>query len=101
MTKIIDGRKYSTSTATFIGEDGYSHPGDFSWWSEELYVKKTGEFFLYGEGGPMSGYCEYRGNNEYGGSAKIIPMSEDEAREWAEAHLSYETYVKFFGDVEE
>ena len=101
MTKIIDGRKYSTTTATFIGDSSYSHYGDLAWCTEELYIKKTGEFFLYGEGGPMSGYCEYRGNNEYGGSAKIIPMSEDEAREWAEAHLSYETYVEFFGDVEE
>lgn len=101
MTKIINGRKYSTETATFIGGSSYSHYGDLAWCNEELYIKGNGEFFLYGEGGPMSDYCKYNGNNEYSGSAKIIPMTEDEACEWAEAHLSYEAYVEIFGDVAE
>jgi hypothetical protein len=30
--------------------------GIFRWVCEELYRKRTGEYFLYGEGGPMSKY---------------------------------------------
>ena len=100
MTKIIEGKKYSTETAIFVGSDSYSHYGDFRWWYEALYVKKNGEFFLRGEGGPMSRYCEMIGSNEWSGSEAIIPLDYDEAREWAEEHLDYETYVEYFGDIE-
>lgn len=101
MTKIINGKKYCTGTATFIGNASYSHHGDFRWWSESLYVKKTGEFFLRGEGGPMSHYCEQIGQNEWSGSSQIIPLSKEEAREWAEEYLDYNTYVEYFGEVDE
>ncbi len=48
MKKIINGKRYDTETAKLIGSDGYSNPSDFNYWSEDLYQKKTGEFFLYG-----------------------------------------------------
>lgn len=101
MTKIINNKKYSTQTATFIGEVGYGYYGDLAWWNEALYIKRTGEFFIHGEGGPMSSYCKKVGPNEWGGSEKIIPLDKDDAREWAEKHLDYETFVEYFGDVEE
>ena len=34
-------------------------------------------------------------------SQAIIPLSEDEAREWAEEHLSGDEYEEIFGVVEE
>ena len=101
MTKVVNGKKYSTETATLIGETGYSYPGDLQWWSEALYVKQNGEFFVCGEGGAMSLYCQQVSANEWTGSSVITPISEDEARVWAEENIDYETYVKFFGDVEE
>jgi len=54
MKKIINGKRYDTETAQLIGSASYSNRTDFRFWSEELYRKKTGEFFLYGEGGPAS-----------------------------------------------
>lgn len=102
IVEIIRGKKYDTDTARCLGSTSYGNPGDFHYTSEELYVKKTGEFFLYGEGGPLSPYVHQKGTNDYttGGSA-IIPLSLDRAKDWAKKNLSAETYIEIFGDVEE
>lgn len=102
MVKIIKGRKYDTNTAREVGS--YSNAGgwrDFSHFEETLYCKRTGEYFLFGEGGPMTKYRETVGQNEWSGGSKIIPMDYDEAREWAEKNLSAEEYEAEFGEVEE
>ena len=101
MKKIINGRRYDTETAHLCGSDGYSHEGDFSYWYEELYRKNNGEFFLYGEGGPMSKYVVSVGQNEWSGGAKIIPLSVKSAQEWAEEHLDGDEYEAIFGEVTE
>ncbi len=41
MKKIINGKRYDTDTAKILGSVGYSHPGDFNFWVERLYSKKT------------------------------------------------------------
>ena len=62
MKKIINGKKYDTATAHECGT--WSNAGswrDFSHIEETLYRKRTGEFFLFGEGGPMTRFekeCE-------------------------------------------
>lgn len=96
MKKIIRGRLYDTDTAKMIGYDSYSNSRDFAHWSETLYRKKTGEFFLDGEGGPNSKYAVCTGQNEWSGGEKIIPLTYDEAREWAEEHLDADTYMQYF-----
>ena len=96
MTKIIGGKKYSTDTATVVGADGFGNKRNFKWWREKLYLKITGEFFLYGEGGPLSKYRHYYSANEWSGSEEIIPLSLEEAREWAKEHLKRDTYTKVF-----
>ena len=95
MKKIINSKVYDTEKATFLGSDG---SGDgFSRWHEELYQKRTGEFFLYGSGGPMTRYAVSCGQNQWSGGEKIIPMSMESARKWAEEHLSADAYEKIFG----
>ena len=51
MKKIINGRLYNTESAKKVG---YYNNGriynDFSFFEETLYRKRTGEFFLHGEG---------------------------------------------------
>lgn len=79
--------------------NGYGY-GDFQYAEERMYRKRTREFFLYGEGGAMSKYVESYGNETYG-SEKIIPLSEGEAREWAENHLDGDDYEDIFGAVSE
>ncbi len=101
MKKVINGKRYDTDTAKLMGEDSYSNRRDFSYWHEALYRKNTGEYFLYGEGGPMSRYAVTVGQNEWSGGEKIIPLSEQKAQKWAEDHLTAEDYEKIFGAVGE
>ena len=101
MRKIIKGILYNTSTATLIGGNGYGYPGDFSYFYEKLYKKRNGEYFLYGEGGPLSKYSESVGTNETSGSETIIPMTYAEARDWAEANLDADDYIAAFGTPSE
>lgn len=101
MKRIINGRKYDTDTAKCLGtwENGYGC-NDFKYVKEDLYRKKTGEFFLHGEGGAMTEYSEsYAGNTC--GSERIIPLTEDEAKEWVENQLDADDYESIFGPVEE
>lgn len=99
MKKIIKGKLYDTDTARRLGGDeggeGFSH------WSEELYQKRTGEFFLYGEGGAMTKYAVALGDNSWGGGEKIMPLTFETARQWAEEHLSADAYAREFGVPEE
>lgn len=101
MNKIINGKLYNTETAKLLGEDSYSHPGDLAHWSEELYKKRTGEYFLYGEGGPMSRYAQTAGQNEWSGGEQIQPLTVENARQWAEQHLSADEYEAIFGEIAE
>lgn len=101
MKQIIHGKKYDTATAKELGT--YSNDGnwrDFNHFEESLYLKRTGEFFLAGEGGPMTKYAYHSGNTSYG-SENIIPLTIDQAKAWAEKHLSVDEYEEIFGEVEE
>ncbi|MEG1758769.1 MAG: hypothetical protein RR235_10060, partial [Oscillospiraceae bacterium] len=101
MTKIINGSKYSTETARCVAEwDNGVYGGNFARCSESLYRTKSGKYFIHGDGGPMSRYAVHHGNDTSGGEA-IIPMSEAQARTWAEEHVDGETYELIFGTVAE
>lgn len=97
MKKIINGKVYDTDKARELGTDSYSSPRDFNYWHETLYQKRTGEFFLYGEGGPMSRYARSIDQNSWSGGEKIMPLSAANARKWAEDHLDTDDYEKIFG----
>lgn len=101
MKQIINGKKYDTDTAKHIGgwHNGLSLR-DFDHLSEDLYLKKTGEYFLHGEGGAMTTYSRSNGNTSWG-SSSIIPLSIEEAREWAEKRLEVDRYEEIFGECEE
>lgn len=100
MKKIIGGKRYDTETAEMVGEcnNGYGRT-DFNFFEEELYKKKTGEFFLYGSGGPLSKYARAVGNMRYG-DEKIVPLTLNEAKEWAERYLDADDYEALF-EIEE
>ena len=102
MKKIINGKKYDTNTAK---EVGYWNNGllltDINYIEEILYQKKTGEFFLYGEGGARTEYAEHIGENTSRSGSNIILLAEDEAKRWAEERLTVDEYEKIFGEVEE
>lgn len=101
MKKVINGKRYDTDTATLIDSAGYGYPGDFEYWKEKLFRKKTGEFFLYGEGGARSRYGRQTGQNQWSGGEEIRPLTLKEAQEWAEKYLDADEYERVFGKIEE
>lgn len=101
MKKIINGRKYNTETARCVAIYEVGTSDRLYGFSESLYRKRNGEYFLHGEGGPGSKYSKSIGCNEWSGMKEIIPMAYKEAREWAEKHLDPEEYEAEFGDVPE
>lgn len=102
MKKIINGKLYDTETAKEIAERSHGEgPRDFHYYSETLYKKRTGEYFLYGYGGPMSRYARTVGQNQWSGGERIEPLSYDSAREWAEKNMDADDYMAEFGPVSE
>ena len=102
MRKIICGKLYDTEKAKELGF--WCNAGswrDFSHKEETLYRKKTGEFFLYGQGGPMTNYAEATGTNSWSGGERIMPLTFQEARKWAEEKLQADEYEAIFGEVTE
>lgn len=63
--------------------------------------KKTGELFVFGEGGAASRYAERCGGNSTCFGEDIIPLSSQDAKEWVERKLDADAYVELFGEVEE
>lgn len=97
MKKIINGKVYDTETAKEIAQwENQGSWRDYDHMEETLYRKRTGEFFIYGEGGPKTRYAESEGQNCWTGGCKIIPLSWEAAREWAEEHLDADEYLEHF-----
>lgn len=91
----INRKLYDTDTAQYIGswENSLGYH-DYGYLSQDLYLKKTGEFFLVND----TGSCAYEG---WEPKDSIESLSLDEAKEWAEQHLSVDTYISTFGEVDE
>lgn len=101
MKKIINNKRYDTETARCIGSNSYSYPRDFNWWTETLYCKRTGEYFLLGEGGPASKYAERVEQNSWRGGKQLIPLEYEKACKWAEENLTADEYESEFVVVTE
>lgn len=99
MVKIIDGKRYNTDTATEILHywNGLS-TSDFRNVSETLYITKNGNYFLCGEGGPMSKYAVSNGNTT-SGSSDIIPLTKEQAFEWCESFGNAKDTEEYFSDM--
>ena len=102
MKKIINGKLYNTDTARKIASCEHGDgPRDFRYYWESLYCKRTGEYFLAGEGGPMTKYSKSVGQNSWSGGEGVIPLTLGEAKEWAEREMDVDDYQAEFGAVTE
>ena len=102
MKKVINGKVYDSDKARALGEYAPNpYRSDFHYFCETLYRKKTGEFFLHGEGNAASKYALSCGQNEWCGGEKIIPLTYADAQAWAEEHLDGDEYIAIFGEPEE
>ena len=102
MKKVIRGRLYDTDTAKQISykAGGAEFSTDFNYWCESLYKKKTGEYFLYCEGGPLTVYASHSGTST-GWGEEFRPLTFSESREWAEENMDGDAFIKEFGKPEE
>lgn len=100
MKAIINGKTYNTETATELGSDSsIEGRSDFNWWQASLYRTRKGAYFVAGEGGARSPYaCAYGQNGSQGGE-RIDPMTEAEAFDWAQRHLSANKVEEHFGHL--
>ena len=102
MKKVINGKVYDTETAKRVGEyEPNPYRSDFNWFCETLYHKKTGEFFLHGDGNANSKYSRSCGQNEWCGDEKIVPLTYEETQKWVEEYLTGDEYIAIFGEPEE
>ena len=95
MQKIINGKKYDTQTAVACGT--YVEPILFTKCKKfiTLYRKANGEYFL------KEDWREMHFIFEVCRDVSIKPLTEDEAKKWAEKHLSVERYEAFLGECKE
>lgn len=101
MIMIIDGKRYDTETADCVYAWSNNHfVSDLGHRSKSLYRTKSGAWFLHHEGGAMSDMAVSVGSNEYGGSEKIEPVSEDDAFGFLQRHSddadAMKTIEKYF-----
>lgn len=86
MKKRINGLRYDTDTAKELAR--YSSPLPYTetgYYNEWLYKKRTGEYFLYGEGNPGSKWAEkVPYDNSYIAGADIQPLTFEQAQDWFE-----------------
>ena len=94
---VINSKLYDTSTAQYIGgKANYWHPDNRS----ELYLKKTGEYFIYNQ---LCGYLPVGMKEALYPRQKnsIIPLTKEEAKALVEEWCSADVYIRLFGEVEE
>lgn len=101
MRKVIKGKVYDIDKARELLTWTHSNPRDFGYIRETLYVKRTGEYFIEGEGGAATKYREWIDSNSWTGGGRITPVTEQEAREWVEQHFDADEYEMVFGKVDE
>ena len=101
---IIDGKKYDTETATFIGEIGegvhHGDRGDFRWWLADLYVTERGNFFMDGRGNAMSPFREAASPSSWTNGSGIKALDPQKALSYCEKYLGADIYEQYF-DIEE
>ena len=96
MRKVINGKRYDTSTAKRLAErDNGNFTSNLDLVVETLYRTKSGNFFIHGEGGARTIYGKWVADNQVGGE-QIVPISLDGAKEWAEKHLDGNEYEEIF-----
>jgi hypothetical protein len=98
MKAIIDGKRYDTETATEICDvspRGF-YRGDFRYEDTQLYRTPRGNWFLAGEGGPMSRWARSVGLNGYSSGRGLRPLDADEARALLEQHRRTDDIEQYF-----
>ncbi|MDO9491268.1 hypothetical protein [Acetobacterium sp.] len=98
MNKVIKNKLYNTQSATQLADWDNGYPRmDPLYVKENLYIKKTGEYFIHAYGGAATQYAEQSGNNQFTAGEILLPITFEEAENWAKEKLQVEVYDKIFG----
>ena len=96
MKKSIQGFRYDSEKAIFVGTAIKERH-----WIATLYkTTRAGRYFLMGEGDAGTMFTKKTGRLSKPWTMRIIPMKEEEAKNWARANLSWEVFMKHFENVE-
>lgn len=101
MRKVIRGKRYDTDAAREIATWTRGSRRDFAYVEETLYRKRTGEYFVWGAGGPETRYAERVGLSSWQGGEAIVPLTYEEARQWMEEKATADEYEAEFGEIGE
>ena len=97
MQQTIANKVYDTDTAKGLGNWRRGISSERGYISETLYQIDSGDYFLYGEGGPRSRYAKRVAPNTWGYGERILPFTTEEAHAWADTHLTENAFDKVFG----
>lgn len=101
MRKIINGKRYDTETAEYLGRDETEGIGEnnFHYYCEELYRTSKGNYFLYGEGHGLTRWATRNADGMRGWGSGIESLSKEEALSWAQrSNMSAREIEAEFGD---
>lgn len=101
MKKVINGKLYNTDTAADLAVYEANATDSLNYYSERLYRKRTGEYFIHGEGGVRTRYAAIDGDGWSRGGEAIFPLTAAEARAWAKERLPGDEFERIFGAVSE
>lgn len=110
MKRIIKGKEYDTRVSKMIGKHVEFGNCLKCYMLQTLYLTKTGNYFLYGEGCPLVGNSVFLGHVLFGAQSienllptgqcptgkGIAPISDTDAKEWAKKYLSDEEFAAGF-----
>ena len=78
MKKRIKGKLCDTETAALLGTKYVGVFGDTNGYEEQLYITRTKQYFMYGNGGSESKYTK----------ATINLLADDQAEEWKKENIT-------------
>ena len=88
MKKVINGKRYDTYTATELARTSYISECDQTFHEEQLYLKRTGEYFLCTQVSKLINF-ENLSDDMINPEKKIFPFTLDEAKDWVKNHVNY------------
>ena len=97
MKKAIDGKVYNTETAELIYSwDNGRGRNDFRSREKDLYRTKKGKYFIHHSGGAMTDMAVSVGDNSFGGSENIEPLTEQQVIKFLEGKNAVEVLEDLF-----
>lgn len=89
MKKVIKGKLYSTESAKKLATYEYGNTRNNNYYIEQLYRKRTGEYFIYGKGKAASKYAQpaYHSSGVLTKGEAIVPVTAEWAKQWSSEHL--------------